>query len=186
MRGGFQSFDWSDFYRDAKEPIPPNAPLPRGNPVQINAFKDADHAGNRITRRSHTGILIYANSAPIIWFSKAQTTVETSTLGSEFIAMKIAVELLEALRYRLRMFSIQIDGASNVFYDNKSVVSNSTVPESMLKKKHNAIAYHRVRESVASGALRIAYVQSKSNNADLLTKPLPGPELRAMVSNILW
>jgi hypothetical protein len=184
--GKFQSFDWSDFYRDAKEPIPPNAPLPRGNPIQINAFVDADHAGNRITRRSHTGFLIYANSAPIIWFSKAQTTVETSTFGSEFIAMKIAVELLEALHYKLRMFGIPIDGASNVFCDNKSVVTNSTVPESMLKKKHNAIAYHRMRESVASGAMRIAYVQSKSNNANLLTKPLPGPELRAMISNILW
>ncbi len=184
--GKFQSFDWSDFYRDAKEPIPPNAPLPRGNPIQINAFVDADHAGNQIMRRSHMGFLIYANSAPIIWFSKAQTTVETSTFGSEFIAMKIAVELLEALHYKLRMFGIPIDGASNVFCDNKSVVTNSTVPESMLKKKHNAIAYHRMRESVASGAMRIAYVQSKSNNANLLTKPLPGPELRAMISNILW
>jgi len=184
--GKFQSFDWSDFYRDAKEPIPPNAPLPRGNPIQINAFVDADHAGNQIMRRSHMGFLIYANSAPIIWFSKAQTTVETSTFGSEFIAMKIAVELLEALHYKLRMFGIPIDGASNVFCDNKSVVTNSTVPESTLKKKHNAIAYHRMRESVASGAMRIAYVQSKSNNANLLTKPLPGPELRAMISNILW
>jgi hypothetical protein len=84
------------------------------------------------------------------------------------------------------MFGIPIDGPSNVFCDNQSVVTNSTVPESTLKKKHNAIAYHRVRESVAAGAIRIAYVQSKSNNADMLTKPLPGPDLRVMISNILW
>jgi hypothetical protein len=94
--------------------------------------------------------------------------------------------MLDAFRYKLRMFGIPIDGPSNVFCDNQSVVTNSTVPESTLKKKHNAIAYHRVRESVAAGAIRIAYVQSKSNNADMLTKPLPGPDLHVLISNILW
>ena len=53
-------------YVDAEEVTPPNAPKPRGLPVQINCFVDADHAGNRITRRSQTGIIIYGNSAPLI------------------------------------------------------------------------------------------------------------------------
>jgi hypothetical protein len=108
--------------------------------VQINVFVDADHAGNCITRRSHTVILIYLNSAPIIWYSKAQSTVETSTFGSEFVAMKTAVEMIDALRYKLRMFGIPIEGATNVFCDNQSVVTNSTIPDSTLRQKHNAIA----------------------------------------------
>jgi len=74
----FHEYDWTDFYHEAKEAIPPNAPEPRGHAVQINAFVDADHAGNRIARRSHTGILIYLNHAPITWYSKAQNTVESS------------------------------------------------------------------------------------------------------------
>jgi hypothetical protein len=94
----FPRQDWTDFYRGAKEAIPPNAPTPRGHPVQINCFVDADHAGNRVTRRSQTGVLIFLNRAPILWYSKAQNTVETSTFGSEFTAMRIAVELLESLR----------------------------------------------------------------------------------------
>jgi hypothetical protein len=73
----FPRQDWTDFYRGAKEAIPPNAPAPRGHPVQINCFVDADHAGNRVTRRSQTGILIFLNRAPILWYSKAQNTVET-------------------------------------------------------------------------------------------------------------
>jgi len=85
-----ETFDWTDFYGDLKESIPSNAPPPRGNPVQTTAFVDANHAGNQITRRSHTGILIYCNSAPIFWYSKAQSTVETSTFGSEFVALRIA------------------------------------------------------------------------------------------------
>jgi len=63
----------------------------------MNVFVDANHAGNLVTRRSHTGILIYCNQAPIMWYSKAQKTVETSTFGSEFVALRIAVELVEAL-----------------------------------------------------------------------------------------
>jgi hypothetical protein len=154
--------------------------------VQINGFVDADHAGNRVTRRSHTGILLYLNCAPIIWFSKAQSTVESSTFGSEFVAMRICVELVEALRYKLRMFGIPIDGSANIFGDNKSVVTNATIPTSTLKKKHNSIAYHRVREAVAAGILQIAKVHTSENLADLLTKPLPIGLFKPLVQKILW
>jgi hypothetical protein len=90
----FVKQDWTEFYRDAQEPIPQNAPEPRGNSVIISCFVDADHAGDRITRRSHTFIIIFVNRAPIIWYSKQQNTVETSTFGSEFVAARIAVELM--------------------------------------------------------------------------------------------
>jgi hypothetical protein len=181
----FKKYDWTDFYGDVKESIPPNAPTPKGNPVQVNMFIDADHTANKMTRRSQTGIIIYINRAPIIWYSKSQNTVESSTFGSEFVALRIAVEMMEALRYKLRMFGIPIDGPSNVFCDNKSVVTNSTVPTSLLSKKHNSIAYHRVRESVAAGVIRIAKVHSKENLADLLTKPLPTADLQYLVQCIL-
>jgi hypothetical protein len=57
----------------------------------MTCFVDADHAGYRVTRRSHTGVLIFVNRAPILWFSKRQNTVEASTFGSEFIVAKTAV-----------------------------------------------------------------------------------------------
>jgi hypothetical protein len=184
-QASFTESDWKAFYHDAKEPIPPNAPEPRGHQVQINAFVDADHAGNRVTRRSHTGILIYLNCAPISWYSKAQSTVESSTFGSEFVALRILVEMLEALCYKLRMFGIPIDGPTNAFCDNKSVVTNSPVPTFTLKKKHNSIAYHSVREAVASGVLRVAKVHTSENLADL-TKPLGGTVLKSLIQRILW
>jgi hypothetical protein len=59
------SFEWTDFYGNVTEAIPTNAPEPRRNPVQMTAFVDANHAGNQVTHRSHTGILIYCNSVPI-------------------------------------------------------------------------------------------------------------------------
>lgn len=100
----------------------------------LSCFVDTDHAGNLVSHQSHTGIIIFCNQAPILWFSTQQNTIETSTFGSEFIAAKISVELIEALRYKLRMFGIPIDGPANLYCDNNSVVINSSYPESTLKK----------------------------------------------------
>ena len=74
-------------------------PEPLGNPVQVMACVDANHAGNIKTRRSHTGIQIYINRAPIIWYSKRQNVVEASRFGSEYIALQICTEMVEVLRY---------------------------------------------------------------------------------------
>ena len=166
----FVKYSWADFYKGAREAIPPNMPEPCGKEVEIHGFVDANHAGDRVTRRSQTGILIFCNHAPITWYSKKQNTVETSTFGLEFIALKTAVELIKALCYKLRMFGIPIAGLANVYCDNDSVVNNTTKPESTLKKKHNAIAYHHVREAVATETVRIAWEDGKTNLADILTK----------------
>ena len=88
--------DWRDFYGDASKELPPKMPKPLGKPVYISCFVDANLAGNVITQRSHTGILIYVQNAPITWFSKRQNTVESSSFGSEFVALRIAKELLVA------------------------------------------------------------------------------------------
>ena len=97
----FTKSDWSDtIYGNEPEDLPPKMPMPRGNSVKISCFVDADHAGDLLTRRSHTSILIFLNNAPVIWYSKKQNTVESSTFGSKFIAMRIACDLLQALQYK--------------------------------------------------------------------------------------
>ena len=182
----WRTADWAEFYPDAQEPLPPNMPETRGKSVTTTCFVDADHANCQVTRRSHSGVLIYLNRAPVLWFSKRQNTVETSTFGSEFVAMKQAVDMCEGLRYKLRMMGVEVDGPTNVFCDNSAVVTNSTAPESVLKKKHNAIAYHRTREACAAGIIRIAKIEGEKNLADILTKLMPGPKLREMAGQILF
>ena len=168
----FKDYDWYDFYRDAKEAIPPNMPEPRGREVITTCFVDANHAGNVVDRRSQSGVLIFLNKAPVHWYSKRQTTVESSTFGAEFCALKVAVEMIEGLRYKLRMFGIPISDATNVFCDNEAVYKNTVIPESTLKKKHHSIAYHRCREAVAAGTIRVAKQGTTKNLADLFTKVL--------------
>ena len=107
-----------------------------------------------------------------MFFSKRQNSVETSTFGSEFTAMKQAVELLKALRYKLRMFGIPIDGPANVYCDNEAMYKNVANPSSVLSKKMHSISYHYCREAVAAEVIRIAKEDSLTNLADLFTKVL--------------
>ena len=86
----------------------------------------------------------FLQNALTVWYSKRQNTVESTTFGSEFVAMRIAKDMAIALRYMLRMFGIPIDGPADVFCDNQGVVKNMSLPESVLSKKHNAINYHAV------------------------------------------
>jgi hypothetical protein len=67
-----------------------------------------------------------------------------------------------------------------------SVVTSSAKPESTLKKKHNAISYHKVQESIAQGMIRIAKEPGETNLADILTKPLPGPRMKMLIQHILY
>jgi len=169
-----------------KELLPPNMIEPRGMGFCIRAKVDADHAGDTATRRSRTGFIVYINSAPVYWLSKKQPSVESSSFGSEFVAMRSCCEYLRGLRYKLRMMGIPILGYCHVYGDNQSVLANTSVPESVLKKKSQSIAYHYVREGVARNEWRTAYVNTKDNEADLLTKVMSsGEKRRGFVRNIL-
>ena len=187
-RNLFERQDWSYSsygYESLEEELPLNMPTPHGQSMTMRVFVDADHAGEVVTRRSRTGFIVFLNGAPIYWSSKKQNSVETSTFGSEFVAMKQATEYVRGLRYKLRMMGIKVDEPAFVFGDNKSVLCNTTAPESTLKKKSNAIAYHFVREGVARDEWRTAYVNTDENVADLFTKPLSGAKRAKLVRMIL-
>lgn len=161
-------------YRDAEEEMPHSMPKARGPGVSIVAFVDASHAANKKTRRSHTGYVIFINKAPILWYSKRQNTVESSTFSSEFLALRTCIEAITHLRFKLRMFGIPImeDEPAHVFCDNESVVKNSSMIESTLNKKHSSIAYHYVRWNVAAGVIAVSWIDTKFNIADAMTKRL--------------
>ena len=166
-------YDWERLYPGAHEELPPDMPTPKGKPVRITTFVDADHAHDTETRRSVTGILHLLNKTPIDWYSKRQNTVETSTYGSEFVAARLATEQIMDMRYCLRMLGVPMEGPAWLFGDNMSVITSSTLPASTLKKKHLSICYHRTREAIAANIIVMKYIKSENNPSDVLTKSLP-------------
>ncbi|KAI2503237.1 Reverse transcriptase (RNA-dependent DNA polymerase) [Fragilaria crotonensis] len=145
--------DFAEIYRDAEEAMPHRMPVPRGRSVTTTAYVDASHGANKVTRRSHTGYILFLNRAPIVWYSKKQQTVETSAFSAEFIAMKACLEAIEHLRFKLRCFGVPMPKGepTHVFCDNESVVKNTSNVESTLNKKHSSVAYHFCRWSAAAG-----------------------------------
>ena len=100
--------------------------------------------------------------------------------------MRLAIEMIEGLRYKLRMMGVPITEECAVFCDNSAVVTNSQ-SESTLKKKHAAINFHRVREAIVAGTVKgRAKEDSRSNLADILTKLMPGPKIKELLENLLW
>jgi hypothetical protein len=101
-----------------------------------------------------------------------QKTVETSTYGSELVALRISTELILEVRYMLRSLGVALDGPALMLAYNTPVVLNTTVPSSVLKKKHNVIAYQHVIEAIAARIMRFTYIKSEENVSDVSTKPL--------------
>jgi len=168
----FVQHDWKEQYPEAEEEIPEDTPKSITVPIHITAYVDASHGCDLVTRRSVTEILLCINFTPVRWYLKKQNIVESSTYGAELVAARIAVEMIMEYRCKLRMMGIIVQGPSILLVDNEAVVKNSTLPSSTLKKKHNAIAYHKVREAVAAGIIKVAHIRSQANMADILTKPL--------------
>ncbi|MEM1009829.1 MAG: Ty1/Copia family ribonuclease HI, partial [Myxococcota bacterium] len=175
---------WGDLYPNTKEEIDESHPEPKGKPVVLLVFVDADHARDVATRQSVTGIMAFLNNTPVPWYSKRQATVESSTYGSELVAARIATEMIWDMRYSLRSIGVPLKGPTHLFGDNQLVVTSTTLPSSTLKKKHNAIAYHKIRETIAARIMMLHHIPGTINPADLLTKPL-GPFIHKKLTHPL-
>ena len=177
--------EFKEYYRGAQEEMPHRMPRPRGMAVRTTAFVDSSHGANKVTRRSHSGHILFVNKAPVKWLSRRQQTVETSAFSSEFIALRQCIEDIEHLRFKLRMFGIPIRNDSeptHILCDNNSVVTNTSNVESSLNKKHSSIAYHFARWNVAAGVCKIAWIPTGENLADAMTKRLSATQREYLFS----
>jgi len=109
----FPTYDWTEFY--VQEAIPHVMPKPLGKDLDVRMFCDSDHAGEKRTRHSCTGFVIFCNVALIDWISKKQATIETSVFGAEFVAMKHGIQKLRGLQYKLRMMGTPLTGPSYIY-----------------------------------------------------------------------
>ena len=148
------NYDWTHSVDgDVQEIIPRDIPEPLRKPVTTTTTVDANLNHCLATGRSLTGCLYFVNQTPIDSYSKRQATVETATDGSEFVVSKTATEQKLDLKHTVKYLGVPIKTTSYLFGDNKSVVTSSTIPHSTLGKRHNRLAYHQVRETIASKIL---------------------------------
>ena len=111
--------------------------------------------------------------------------METATYGSEFVAAKTATEQIMDIRQTLRYLGAPITTKSFLFGDNRSVVTSATLPHSTLTKRHNILAFHRVREAIAAKLMAFYWIQSAYNLSDMLSKHCDHPTVYPMILKLL-
>ncbi len=83
------------------------------------------------------------------------------------------------------MMGIPLSGPTYIYGDNKSQVTNSSRPESTLKKKRNSICYHAICELVAMGETLLMHIRTGENPANFLTKTTNGAKRRKLASGVV-
>ena len=181
-----QDFDWTySVYSDVHEILPDDMPEPPGEAVTTTTAMDANLNHCLATGKSLTGCLHFVNKTPVDWYSKKQATVETATYGSEFVAAKTATEQIMDIRQTLRYLGAPITTKSFLFGYNRSVVTSATLPHSTLTKRHNILAFHRVREAIAAKLVAFFWIQSAYNLSDMLSKHWDHPTVYPMILKLL-
>ncbi|KAL7572818.1 hypothetical protein ACA910_014673 [Epithemia clementina (nom. ined.)] len=166
-----QNHDWiRSVYGEVTKDIPGNAPEPLGKAVLISTYLDANLAHCMATGRAATAVLHFMNMTPIEWYSKRQATIKTAMYSSEFEAAKTATKQIMYLHHTLWYMGVPIKQQTYMFGDNQSVIKSSTLPHSMLNKRHNILANHPVHEAIAAGILDFYWIDSKVNKSDILSK----------------
>ena len=181
-----QDFEWTySVYGNVQEILPDDMPEPLGKAVITTTTTDANLNHCLATGKSLTGYLHFVNKTPVDWYSKKQATVETATYSSEFVAAKTATEQIINIRQTLRYLGAPIATKSFSFGDNGSVVTSTTLPHSTLTKRHNILAFHRVREAIAAELMAFNWIQSGYNLSDMLSKHWDHPTVYPMILKLL-
>lgn len=146
----------------------------------LEGFSDADWAEDKETRKSISGILCRVHGAPIIWSSKKQGCVATSTTEAEYYAVGETIKNLIWLKQLMLDMELMVEDPITLHCDNQSCLKLMT-RDNTKRSKHFDIRYHFIRDLVKRGFIKLAYIESESNPADLLTKPMNVNKLQLML-----
>ena len=111
--------------------------------------------------------------------------IKTATYGSEFVAAKTATEQIMDIRQALRYLGAPINTKSFLFGDNRSVLTSATLTHSTLIKRHNILAFHRVREAIAAKLMAFYWIQSAYNLSDMRSTHWDHPTVYSMILKLL-
>ncbi|KAJ4715914.1 Retrovirus-related Pol polyprotein from transposon TNT 1-94 [Melia azedarach] len=139
---------------------------------KIVGYCDADYAGCRDTRRSTTGYVFNFGRTAVSWSSKRQPTVSLSTIEAEYRASAMAAQESTWLMQLMKDLHQPTGKVVELFCDNQSAIRLAENPVFHARTKHVEVHYHFVREKVLKGEIKMKYISTEEQVADMLTKGL--------------
>jgi hypothetical protein len=138
----------------------------------LSGYTDADWAGSVADRKSTSGCCFSLGSAMISWQSRKQSSIALSTVEAEYIAAcSASCEAIWLRKLLTGLFDLEMR-ATAILCDNQSCIKMTENPVFHDRSKHIEIHYHFIRDMVQRGALKLQYISTDEQVADVLTKPL--------------
>ena len=157
-------------------------------PQMFVTYSDADHGGNKDNGKSTTGYMVKLGSGVVTWRSKLQPVVTRSTTEAEYIAAGAAGAEILWVQNLLKELGYNPKAPSRLCVDNQSAISVAKNPEHHGRMKHLDLCFYWLRDQVEMKKMIPEYLRTDEMPADLLTKPLPKPQvikLRSQMGLIL-
>jgi len=149
----------------------------------LEAFVDADWAGEKVSRKSTTGFIVKLYGSCVAWRSVKQSIVALSTAEAEYVAMSDCVRALARARNLLMQIGITVPVAQ-VWEDNQPAITWADHGGGM-RSKHIDVRYHYVRDEVLNNRIRITYCPTHKMQADALTKPVCADKHNKFVEDLI-
>uniref|UniRef100_A0A2N9IW51 Integrase catalytic domain-containing protein n=1 Tax=Fagus sylvatica TaxID=28930 RepID=A0A2N9IW51_FAGSY len=152
--------------------------------LTLQAYSDADWAGDPTDRRSTTGYCFLLGDSLISWRSKKQSVVARSSTEAEYRALADTTAELLWLRWLLQDLGIDCSTAVPIHCDNRSAIQIAHNDVFHERTKHIEIDCHFVRHHLLQGTLQLRSVSSQDQLADIFTKPMPPGRFRDLISKL--
>jgi len=150
----------------------------------LETFCDADYAGDVDNRRSTTGYVILYGTSPISWCTRRQPIVALSSTEAEYISAAECVKELLFLKTLLQELTNE-DVEANLHMDNQSAMTLMRNGVFNRRSKHIDVRYHFLSENIKKGKIKLSYVPSSENLADVFTKPLGNVKFAYFKKNLV-
>jgi hypothetical protein len=146
---------------------------PKTKEFTLNAYTDADWEGSIDDRKSTSGGAFFLGKCLVAWLSKKQTSISLSTTEEEYIVVASCCTQVIWMKQTLEYLQVKYDHPITINCDNTNAISISKNPVMHSKTKHIPIKYHFLRDQVTQKLVKVEYVDTKEQIADIFTKPLP-------------
>ncbi|KAL9162242.1 hypothetical protein ABFS82_07G077000 [Erythranthe guttata] len=145
---------------------------PTSGNLKLVGYSDSDRAGDVDDRKSTTGCVFFFGEAAFTLISKKQPIVTLSTCEAEYVAATSSVCHALWLQNLLKELGFNQVESTYIYVDNKSAIALAKNPVFHDRSKHIETRFHFIRECIAKKEVKVKFVKSEDQLADIFTKPL--------------
>jgi hypothetical protein len=138
--------------------------------IELEGRSDSEYAGDKETRQTVYGYVVYCCGAPIAWRSKSMKSVTLSTTEAEYVATSEVVKELIFAKQLVESIGLKVKLPMVTKVDNVGAIYLTQNPSTSQRTKHIDVRYHFVREFVEAGVVKVEFIKSEENEADIMTK----------------